>query len=161
METAVRKSKVGDSAPAFTLSDQEGKSHSLSDQKGKWVLIYFYPKDDTPGCTKEACGVRDKLPEFRKKNAVVFGVSADSVESHKKFARKFKLPFPLLSDPEKKMIGAYGAWGEKKFMGRSYMGIHRISVLVDPKGTIAKIYEKVKPEEHPSEVLADLVQLGA
>ena len=148
--------KVGDPAPAFTLPDQEGKEHSLSEYKGSWVLVYFYPRDDTPGCTTEACGLRDQFPKFGKLKAQVFGVSADSVASHKKFAQKFKLPFPLLADPEKKMIQAYGAWGEKKFIGKTYMGIHRMSFLIDPRGKIAKVYEKVKPELHAQEILADL-----
>ena len=147
---------AGDAAPAFTLQDQEGKEHSLSQYRGSWVLVYFYPKDDTPGCTVEACGLRDQFPEFGKLKAQVFGVSADSVASHKKFSQKFKLPFPLLADPEKKMIQAYGAWGEKKFMGKTYMGIHRTSFLIDPKGKIAKVYEKVKPDVHAEEILKDL-----
>ena len=151
-----RKLKVGDVAPAFTLPDQEGKEHSLSEYKGRWVLVYFYPKDDTPGCTTEACGLRDHFSKFGKAKAQVFGVSADPVASHKKFAQKLKLPFPLLADPEKKMIQCYGAWGEKKFMGRTYLGIHRASFLIDPKGRIAKIYEKVKPDLHAEEVLEDL-----
>ncbi len=161
MATLVNPLKIGDRAPAFTLPDQTGKKQSLCDYKGKWVLLYFYPRDDTPGCTKEACGVRDHLSKLKSRSAVVFGISADSVESHKKFARKFKLPFPLLSDEEKKMIGAYGAWGEKKFMGRGYMGIHRISFLINPKGVIARVYEKVKPEEHAEQVLKELAELGA
>lgn len=148
--------KPGDTAPAFTLPDQGGKEHFLSDYKGQWVLIYFYPKDDTPGCTREACGLRDHFRKFGKLKAQVFGVSADSTASHKKFARKFKLPFPLLADEQKRMIQAYGAWGEKEFMGRSYPGIRRTSFLIDPKGKIALVYEKVKPELHAEEVLKDL-----
>ena len=153
--------KAGDTAPAFTLPDQEGKPHSLSDTKGRWVLVYFYPKDDTPGCTKEACALRDQFPKFGKLKAQVFGVSADSPNSHKKFAQKFKLPFPLLADEQKRMIQCYGVWGEKKFMGRSYLGIHRTSFLIDPKGKIAKIYEKVKPDLHAEEVLNDLASFAA
>ena len=152
-----RKLKIGDTAPGFTLPDQEGKEHSLSQYKGSWVLVYFYPKDDTPGCTREACALRDHLPKFGRLKALVFGVSADSVASHKKFAQKFKLPFPLLADGEKKVIQAYGVWGEKQFMGKKYFGIHRSSFLIDPKGKIAKVYEKVKPEVHAEEVLRDLV----
>ena len=148
--------KMGDTAPAFTLPDQDGKEHSLSEYKGSWVLVYFYPRDDTPGCTTEACTLRDHFPKFGKLKAQVFGVSADSVASHKKFAQKFKLPFPLLADPEKKMIRAYGAWGEKHFMGKKYLGIYRNSFLIDPKGKIAKVYEKVKPDVHAEEVLKDL-----
>jgi peroxiredoxin Q/BCP len=143
-------------APDFTLPDQNSMLHTLSAYKGSWVLIYFYPKDDTPGCTKEACQLRDTFPSFEKVNAKVFGVSADTVQSHKKFADKYNLPFTLLADPEKKMLEAYGVWQEKKFMGRTYMGIVRSSVLVDPKGNIAKIYPKVIPEKHAEEVLVDL-----
>ncbi|MBI3615555.1 MAG: thioredoxin-dependent thiol peroxidase [Candidatus Omnitrophica bacterium] len=149
--------KIGDTAPAFTLPDQDGKEHSLSEYKGSWVLVYFYPRDDTPGCTREACTLRDHFSKFGKLKAQVFGVSADTVASHKKFAQKFKLPFPLLADPEKKMIQAYGAWGEKHFMGKKYLGIYRNSFLIDPKGKIAKVYEKVKPEDHAEEVLKDIV----
>lgn len=153
--------KVGQTAPDFTLSDQFGKEHRLSSYRGKWVLVYFYPKDDTPGCTKEACGIRDRFSEFQKIQAVVLGISADSVESHKKFFNKFKLPFPLLADDQKKVVQAYGVWGEKRFMGKTYMGISRSSFLIDPNGKIAKIYPKVKPEEHAEEILRDLAQLGA
>lgn len=152
--------KVGDAAPGFTLPDQEGKPHSLSSYKGKWVLLYFYPRDDTPGCTTEACTLRDHFPKFRKLKAQMFGVSADSVASHKKFAQKFKLPFSLLANESKRMIQAYGVWGEKKFMGKTYLGIHRSSFLIDPKGKIAKIYEKVKPDLHAEEVLKDLASLA-
>lgn len=130
--------------------------HSLKDEKGKWVLLYFYPKDDTSGCTAEACGFRDLMDTFRSKKCTVFGVSADSVEKHTKFAGKFALSFPILSDPDKKTIAEYEAWGEKTFLGKTYDGILRISYLIDPKGKIAKVYEKVKPEEHPEEVLADI-----
>jgi len=150
------KLSTGTKAPDFTLSDQNGKNHSLSDYKGKWILLYFYPKDDTPGCTKEACGIRDTFPKFKKMDAVVFGVSADSAQKHKKFADKYKLPFTLLSDEDKKIINAYGVWAKKKFMGREYMGILRTSFLIDPKEKIAKIYEKVKPDTHAEEVLEDL-----
>ncbi len=163
METARMNAdlKVGDTAPAFALQDQSGALHKLSDEKGKWVLVYFYPKDDTPGCTVEACGVRDSWAKFKGKNVQVFGVSADSVQSHGKFAQKFKLPFPLLADPDKKMLAAYGVWGEKKFMGKTYLGINRTSFLIDPNGKVAKIYPKVKPAEHAEEVLKDLAELGA
>jgi peroxiredoxin Q/BCP len=148
--------KIGQKAPAFTLPDQDGTPHSLKDYAGKWVLVYFYPKDDTPGCTKEACQLRDTFPSFEKVKSKVFGVSADTVQSHKKFATKYKLPFTLLADPDKGMIEAYGVWGKKKFMGREYMGISRSSYLIDPKGIIRKVYEKVVPEKHAEEVLADL-----
>jgi peroxiredoxin Q/BCP len=151
---------IGDNAPAFTLPDQNGDMHSLSDYAGAWLLIYFYPKDDTAGCTKEACMIRDDFPNFEKLDLAVVGVSADSVKSHKKFAEKYHLPFTLLSDEEKEMINAYGVWGKKKFMGREYDGIFRSSFLIDPSGVIKKIYEKVKPGEHAEEVLRDMALLG-
>ena len=143
-------------APDFELPDQNGKIHKLSDYKGKWVLLYFYPKDDTPGCTKEACTIRDSFPKFGKLNITVLGISKDSVVSHKKFEQKYNLPFALLSDEQKEVINLYGVWGEKKFMGKTYQGIHRTSFLINPEGTIAKIYEKVKPETHAEEVLKDI-----
>jgi peroxiredoxin Q/BCP len=150
------KLKEGLKAPDFTLKDQDGQTHSLKGYRGKWVLLYFYPKDDTTGCTKEACGIRDNFPNFKKLDAVVLGVSGDGVVSHRKFADKYKLPFTLLADPEKRVLHLYGVWGKKKFMGREYMGTFRHSFLIDPDGKIFKIYEKVKPEEHAAEVLADL-----
>lgn len=150
---------TGVKAPDFTLPDQSGKAHSLADYRGKWVLLYFYPKDDTPGCTKEACALRDQFPAFGKLDAVVFGVSADSVKSHARFADKYELPFTLLADETKEMIKAYDAWGPKKFMGREFLGTKRISYLIDPRGQIAKAYPKVKPAEHAEEVLGDLEKL--
>jgi peroxiredoxin Q/BCP len=160
-ETVNTNIKVGDSAPAFVLQDQSGKVQKLSDYKGRWLLVYFYPKDDTPGCTTEACQIRDGWASFKKKNIGVLGVSTDSVESHEKFAEKFNLPFPLLADTDKKMVAAYGVWGEKQYMGKSYMGTNRTSFLIDPKGQIAKIYPKVKADGHAEEVLKDLAELGA
>jgi thioredoxin-dependent peroxiredoxin len=151
--------KAGNKASDFTLPDQKGKTHRLSDYQGGWVLLYFYPKDDTPGCTKEACAIRDAWPEFKKLGAVVLGVSADSEASHGKFVNKYKLPFTILADTDKVVINAYGVWGPKKFMGRSYGGINRVSFLIDPAGKIAKVYEKVKPEVHAEEVLLDLGRL--
>jgi peroxiredoxin Q/BCP len=151
---------VGNKAPTFTLPDQDGKTHSLSDYTGKWVLLYFYPKDDTPGCTIEACSIRDQFKDFKKIGAEVIGISTDSVKSHKKFVDGYELPFTLLADEHKEMVGAYGVYGEKKFMGRTYMGTMRTSFLVDPKGKIAKVYEKVKPEVHAGEVIADLRSLA-
>lgn len=148
--------KVRQKAPDFTLPDQEEKEHTLSEYRGRWVLLYFYPKDDTPGCTKESCMIRDVFPRFEGLHAHVFGISADSVASHKKFSEKYHLPFPLLADMNKEVIHKYYVWGEKKFMGRTYMGIRRTSFLIDPEGVIKKIYEKVKPEVHAEEVLADL-----
>lgn len=154
------KLKQGDAAPQFMLPDQDGVSHKLSDYKGQWVLLYFYPKDDTPGCTMEACAIRDNFPAFGKLQAQVFGVSVDPVAKHKKFADKYKLPFTLLSDEDKLVVNAYGVWGKKKFMGREYMGTNRISFLIDPDGNIAKVYEKVKPKEHAEEVLTDLAEFA-
>jgi peroxiredoxin Q/BCP len=151
--------KEGEQAPDFSIPDQNGVTHSLSDYKGKWVLLYFYPKDNTPGCTIEACTIRDQFKDFKKINAVVLGVSTDSVKSHKKFADGFNLPFTLLADENKEVVGRYGVFGEKKMMGRTYMGTKRSSFLIDPSLKVAKVYEKVKPETHASEVLADMEKL--
>ena len=148
--------KKGDKAPEFLLPDQEGKTHSLSDYKGKRILLYFYPKDDTPGCTTEACNFRDNYKELKKSGLVILGVSKDSVKSHKKFAEKYLLPFPILSDENKEVIERYGVWQKKKFMGREYMGIIRTSFLIDEKGIIEKIYEDVKSKVHAKEVKADM-----
>lgn len=148
--------KVGDRAPDFELPDQNGKIVKLSSLLGKKVLIYFYPRDFTPGCTTEACLLRDNFPNFRKLNAVVLGISKDSVESHKKFAAKFNLPFTLLADVDHKVQEKYGVWQEKKFLGKTYMGTVRTSFLIDEKGKIIKIYEKVKPPIHAVEVLEEL-----
>lgn len=146
--------KTGSKAPDFTLSDQNGKSHTLSDYAGKWVLLYFYPKDDTPGCTTEACSIRDNWAAFKKAGIVVLGVSVDPVKSHKKFVAKYELPFILLADEKKEAVKLYDVWGKKKFMGRKYMGTKRSSFLIDPSGKLSKVYEDVKPEEHAEEVLA-------
>ncbi len=143
-------------APTFTLPDQDGKVHSLSDYLGKKVLLYFYPKDDTPGCTTEACNFRDNIQALGEAGLIVLGVSADGVKSHKKFADKFNLPFPLLSDETKEVCEAYNVWQKKKFMGKEYMGIMRMSFLIDEKGDLAKIYEDVKPKEHVDEVKGDV-----
>ena len=148
--------KVHTRAPDFALPDQDGKEHALSDYRGKWVLLYFYPKDDTPGCTIEACALRDQFKDFTSIGAVVLGVSTDSVASHKKFANTYELPFTLLADEYKEVVGRYGVFGEKKFMGKTYMGTARTSFLIDPEGNIAKVYERVKPEAHAAEVAADL-----
>lgn len=152
--------RAGAQAPDFTLPDQDGVMHTLSHHKKEWVLLYFYPKDDTPGCTKEACAIRDNFPDFTKLKAKVFGISADSVKSHKKFAEKYHLPFSLLSDENREVIDKYGVWGKKKFMGREYEGILRTSFLIDPKGKIAKVYENVKPEIHAAEALGDIQELA-
>lgn len=155
------KLKVNQLAPDFDLLDQASTKHKLSDYKGQLILLYFYPKDDTPGCTKEACQIRDNFPAFNKLKAKVFGVSVDSVKSHKKFAEKYKLPFVLLADEKKEVVKKYGVWGKKKFMGREYEGTRRTSFLINPKGKIVKIYENVKPEIHADEVLKDLKKLTA
>lgn len=146
----------GTLAPDFTLLDQDGVAHTLSAHRGSRVLIYFYPKDDTPGCTKQACLLRDAMPELSRLDAIVFGISPDSVKSHKKFADKYGLPFTLLADEGHAVADAYGVWGRKKFMGREYDGIFRISFLIDEEGKIARVYENVKPELHADQVLADL-----
>ena len=148
------KLKEGDQAPAFTASTNGGGTVSLADYRGKHVILYFYPKDDTPGCTKEACAFRDEFAAFKQKGAVVLGVSTDPVKKHDKFVEKFKLPFTLLADEDKKIVQAYGVWGEKSFMGRKYMGTHRVTFLIGPDGVIKKIWPTVKPEEHAAEVLA-------
>ncbi len=142
-------------APDFTLPDQNGIDHSLKDYIGKWIVLYFYPKDDTPGCTKEACGFRDIALQYKEKDISVIGISKDSVASHKKFAEKHNLSFTLLSDESKETIKAYGAWGEKKFMGRVFDGIKRISFLIAPDQTIQKEYAKVDVFNHAKEILHD------
>lgn len=152
--------EIGSVAPGFTLPDQDGNTHALSSYRGKWVLLYFYPKDDTPGCTIEACTIRDQFKDFKKINAIVLGVSTDSVKSHKKFADAYQLPFTLLADDQKQVVGQYGVYGEKKMYGKTYIGTKRTSFLMDPEGKIVKVYEKVKPENHAAEVLADLKALA-
>ncbi len=143
----------------FSLPNQDGKIISLSDYFGKWVLVYFYPKDNTPGCTIEACTLSSNLPSFTNINAVVLGISTDSVESHKKFHTKFKLNFDLLSDIDKNVVNDFKVWGEKKFMGKSYQGTSRDSFLFNSKGELVKTYHNVKPLVHTAEVLNDLNQL--
>lgn len=149
----------GSKAPAFTCKDQDDQSHKLSDYKEQWVLLYFYPKDDTSGCTKEACGLRDNWKELKKLGCAVLGVSKDPVKSHKKFVDKYELPFTLLADEDTKIMQSYGVWQEKSMYGRKYMGTVRASFLIDPKGKIAKVYPKVKPAEHAEEVLKDVKAL--
>src|SRR5262249_10079315 len=148
--------KVGQKAPDFTVTDDSGKKVKLSDFKGKKVVLYFYPKDDTPGCTTEACNFRDGISEMKRQGAVVLGVSADSVESHKKFKEKFDLNFPLLADTDKKIIEDYETWKEKSMYGRKYMGIERTTYIIDESGKISHIFPKVKVSEHYKEVLAAL-----
>jgi peroxiredoxin Q/BCP len=144
-------------APTFSLLDQDEKTHTLEQYKGKKVLLYFYPKDDTPGCTTEACNFRDNHAALQDAGLVVLGVSKDTPKSHKKFAQKYELQFPLLSDVDGIVCEAYGVWRKKKFMGREYMGIERMSFLIDEKGNLEKIYESVKPKEHTQEVARDIV----
>ena len=149
--------QVGKAAPAFTLADASGRKVALADFAGKDVILYFYPRDDTPGCTKEACGFRDFWKEIQKRGAVVIGVSPDSGESHQKFARKYKLPFPLLSDPDKKVMSAYGAWGEKMMYGKKTTGVIRSTVWIGPDGKVKKHWARVaKAEAHPEQVLGAL-----
>jgi len=141
-------------APDFNTTDQSGKKITLKDYRGKKVVLYFYPKDDTPGCTKEACALRDHFAEFKQLGVEVLGVSVDTEKSHKSFAEKFKLPFTLLADTNKKIVNAYGVWGEKSMYGRKYMGTNRVTYLIDESGRIAVVFPKVKPEEHAAEILA-------
>lgn len=151
--------KIGDKAPSFKLKNQDDKLVSLSDLKGKPVVLYFYPKDDTSGCTKEACNFRDEFPKFGKMKAEIIGVSADPVESHKKFAQKYKLPFNLLSDEKKEVLEKYGVWQEKSMYGKKYMGIVRTTFIIDAKGKISKIFPKVKVDNHNQEVMEALKEL--
>lgn len=146
-------------APDFTLPDQNGNDHSLSDFHGKWLVLYFYPKDDTPGCTKEACSFRDGQQALIDAGLEVVGVSKDSVASHKKFADKYNLSFTLLADPSLETIKAYKSWGTKKFMGREFEGTLRNTYLINPEGKIVKTYEKVKPADHAQQILDDFKKL--
>jgi len=148
--------KVGDKAPEFTLESDSGNQVSLSDFKGKKVVLYFYPKDNTSGCTKEACSFRDNLEPISAQNTVVLGVSKDSIKSHQNFINKYELNFPLLSDPDAKVCEAYGAWGEKKMYGKTYMGIKRMTFIINEEGNIQYIITKVNTAEHANEVLAQL-----
>ena len=152
------KLRAGDQAPDFVAGTNDGRTVALNDFKGKHVVLFFYPRDNTPGCTKEACGFRDAFEALHAKEAVALGVSTDSVKSHEKFAAKFKLPFPLLADEDRKIVQAYGVWGEKNFMGLKFMGTHRVTFLIGPDGRIKKIWPKVKPAEHAKEVLEALDQ---
>ena len=145
--------EAGMQAPAFTLADKDGRMVSLSDFLGKKVVLYFYPKDNTPGCTRQACAFAAAYGEFEKKNAVVIGISKDSVTSHEKFAEKYNLPFVLLSDPELQAIQAYGVWQEKKLYGKTSMGVVRTTFLIDEKGIIVKVMPKVKPDTNATEML--------
>ncbi len=147
---------IGDKAPDFALFGDDGKEHSLAQLKGKKVVLFFYPKDDTSGCTKEACSFRDNLAGIKRKGAVVVGISADSVESHKKFISKYDLNFALLSDESRSVLEAYGVWKEKSFMGRKYMGIERTTFIIDERGKISHLFRKVKVDGHTGEVIEAL-----
>jgi peroxiredoxin Q/BCP len=140
-------------APPFEGVDQNGNSIRLQDLRGRKVILYFYPKDDTPGCTKEACNLRDNYAALQEAGYTIIGVSADTIESHKKFAEKYNLPFSLLADPEKKIISAYQAWGKKKLYGKEYEGTLRITYIIDEDGIISRIIKNVKPEQHASQIL--------
>ena len=146
----------GDKAPEFSLLGDDGKQHSLKEFKGKKVVLYFYPKDDTSGCTKEACSFRDNLSAIKKKGAVVVGVSADGADSHRKFISKYDLNFTLLSDESRSVLESYRVWKQKNFMGRTYMGIERTTFIIDERGTISHVFRKVKVENHTQEVLEAL-----
>lgn len=147
---------IGTVAPDFTLPDQDGKTHSLSDYRGQKVILYFYPKDNTAGCTKQACNFKELMPQFREKGAVILGVSKDSVASHKRFEEKYGLPFTLLSDEEKTVIQAYDVWKEKKNYGKVSMGVVRTTYLIDENGVIARVFEKVKAADNPAQMLGEL-----
>jgi thioredoxin-dependent peroxiredoxin len=146
--------EAGTKAPEFKLLDNEGKVHKLSDYRGQTIVVYFYPKDNTPGCTKEACSFRDSYADFKKAGVEVIGISPDSEKSHTKFIDKYELPFTLLSDPDHKVSKAYGVWGLKKNYGREYEGIYRTTFIIGPEGKIKKVFKNVKPSEHSLEVLA-------
>ena len=148
--------EIGTQAPDFTLPDQNGNMHSLSEYRGKKVILYFYPKDNTPGCTKQACGFAERFPQFTEKGAVILGISKDSVASHKKFEEKYGLPFTLLADPELAAIQAYDVWQEKKNYGKTYMGVVRTTYLIDENGKIVKAFDKVKAADNPEQMLGEL-----
>jgi peroxiredoxin Q/BCP len=152
---------VGADAPEFTTTDQDGKTRRLSDFKGKKVVLYFYPKDNTSGCTKEACAFRDNFAKFRQHNVEVLGVSIDGEKSHKSFVQKYDLPFTLLADTDRRLVQAYGAWGEKSMYGKKYMGTNRVTYLIDEAGKIAAVFPRVKPDAHADEILAVLQGKGA
>ena len=146
----------GVKAPDFELKDSEGNLHKLSDYAGQTIVVYFYPKDDTPGCTKEACSFRDSYAEFNKAGVTIIGISPDKVASHKKFKDKYALPFTLLADPDHKVCEAYGVWGLKKSFGREYEGVFRTTYVLGPEGEVKRVFEKVKPSDHSKEVLREV-----
>ncbi|MBW4489068.1 MAG: thioredoxin-dependent thiol peroxidase [Trichocoleus desertorum ATA4-8-CV12] len=148
--------QLGDLAPDFSLLDTQGNLVRLSDLRGQRVVLYFYPRDNTPGCAKEACGFRDAYSEYQAQDVIVLGISTDDAKSHTKFTTKYQLPFPLLCDEDAAVAQAYGSYGLKKFMGKEFMGVYRQTFVIGSDGTIEKIYRKVKPEAHATEILADL-----
>lgn len=148
--------KAGEKAPEFELMDNIGEKHKRSDYEGQSIVIYFYPKDDTPGCTKEACSFRDSYSDFRDAGVEIIGISPDNEKSHSKFKQKYELPFILLSDPDHKVCEAFGVWGLKKYMGREYEGVYRTTFIIGPDGFIKRVFENVKPADHSQEVLAEL-----
>jgi peroxiredoxin Q/BCP len=160
MPSVTNNAKVGNKAPAFSVLDDQDRRVSLKDFEGRPVVLFFYPKDDTTGCTKEACSFRDALPRFDKMNATILGISPDSTKSHRKFKEKYDLPYTLLADEDHKVAEQYGVWGEKSMYGRKYLGILRTTFVIDAKGKIAKVFEKVKPEEHATEVAEAVAALN-
>lgn len=152
---SITQLQEGDAAPAFEGVDQDGNKVSLSDYKGKKLILFFYPKDNTPGCTAEACSLRDGYSELKAKGYELLGVSPDSEKKHQNFIKKYQLPFPLLADTEQETLKAYGVWGKKKFMGREFTGVHRTTFMIDEKGKIEKIYRKVKTRSHSDQILED------
>jgi len=150
------KLKLGDKAPVIKAEDQFGKTINLADFKGSKVILYFYPKDDTPGCTAEACNLRDNYQLLLDKGYKIIGISADSAASHQKFTEKYQLPFPLIPDTDKEIVKSYGVWGKKKFMGREYDGIHRMTFIISEEGNILKIFDKVKTKDHTAQILAEM-----
>ena len=148
--------EIGTVAPDFTLPDQNGETHSLSDYRGRKVILYFYPRDNTAGCTKQACSFKELMPQFREKGAVILGISKDSVASHKRFEEKYGLPFTLLSDEEKTVIQAYDVWKEKKNYGKVSMGVVRTTYLIDESGVIVRAFDKVKAADNPAQMLGEL-----
>jgi peroxiredoxin Q/BCP len=152
---------VGTQAPEFTATDQNGKKRALRDFRGKKVIVYFYPKDNTPGCTKEACAFRDNFAKFRQLNVEILGVSIDGEKSHQSFVQKYDLPYTLLADTDKRLVEAYGVWGEKRLYGKTYMGTNRVTYLIDETGKIAAVFPQVKPDTHAEELLLVLQQAGS
>lgn len=160
MSNATRPA-AGQAAPDFSGTTGSGETIRLADYRGRWVLLYFYPKDDTPGCTAQACNLRDNFSALEKEGVAVIGVSADDEASHARFAQKYRLPFPLVADPEHDILEAYGVWGERSLYGRTFMGTRRTSFLIDPEGTIRHVFGRPKTGEHAEEVLARLEKLEA